>query len=283
MDLIHRIRSCSDLTPVDQQFAHAILTLPEDGCDRTIEELAAETHVSPASISRFCKRIGLKGFRELKVELARYHMARRDEPPADTNYPFSKGDSPRTIAGGMRALYDLALQDALESLDYGELMKVAQLINRASAVDIYTHSHNRAAAELFQYRMEAIGRMVLVPALGEEQRIFAAASRPDHVALIISYSGRATFIPTVLTALHRRGTPIVLLGTAEAAELHPDIRHHLNISDLEHPQLRISQFASHAALEFMLDVLYGCVFTLDYDANTAFISDNAGLIDDRVF
>ncbi len=283
MDIVNRIHSSGGLTPVELQFAHAILALP-DGIDRfTIDELAAETHVSTASISRFCRKIGLSGYRELKTELARHNVMRSQDSQVNSNHPFSPGDTPRTIASGLKSLYELVLQDALECLDFGMLLKVARAIDAAGEVDIYTHSHNLTAAESFQYRMQLIGRNVFIPRSGEQQRICAAGSTAQKIAIVISYSGRATFIPQVLAALHRRRTPIVLIGTEEAGVLHPDIKMHLQVSDREHPQLRISQFASHEALQFVLDVLYGCIFTLNYDANEAYLRDTASLIDDRIF
>ena len=283
MDIVRQIQSCPNLTPVELQFAHAILALP-DGVDHyTIDELAAETHVSSASISRFCKKIGLTGYRELKTELARHNVRRLQTEHVNTDHPFSPGDTPRTIAHGLKALYELALQDALECLDYGVLLKVARAVAEASEVDIYTHSHNLTAAESFQYRLQLIGQTVFIPRSGEQQRISAAASTSSKLAIVISYSGRATFIPQILATLHRRRTPIVLIGTAEAGALHPDIALHLQVSDREHPQLRISQFASHEALQFVLDVLYGCVFTLHYDENERYLHETMPLIDDREF
>lgn len=48
-----------------------ILKNPIEVVDKTISELAEEAGVSLASISRFCKTLGLAGFHQLKIELAR--------------------------------------------------------------------------------------------------------------------------------------------------------------------------------------------------------------------
>lgn len=60
-----------ELSTCDQKIAHVILKNPIEVVDKTISELAEEVGVSLASISRFCKTLGLAGFHQLKIELAR--------------------------------------------------------------------------------------------------------------------------------------------------------------------------------------------------------------------
>lgn len=284
MDIAHRIGSSDNLTPAEYALARTVIALQDRIDGYTIEDLAAAAHTSPASISRFCKKLGLSGYREFKVELARSGAKRAASGAVDIDYPFSEGDSPRTIAYGLKALYELTLSDTVDCLDFPTVLKAARLVHAASQVDVYTHSHNAIVADSFQDRLRrGIGKTVVVARSEEEQRIVAAASKPDSVAIVISYSGRATFLKNVLRILHCRHVPIILVGTDKARRAHPDVDLHLQISDREHPQLRISQFASHIALQYALDVLFGCVFTLDYQRNVQYIADTTPLIDDRTF
>ena len=284
MDIIHRIRSCETITPTERTLIDTVFELQDRLDGYTIEELAEAAHTSPASISRFCKKLGLKGYREFKVELARSEAKRRDSATVDIDYPFREGDSPRTIALGLKSLYELTLSDAVDCMDFPTVLKAARLVCDARQVDIYTHSHNAIVADSFQDRLRrGMGKTVVVARSEEEQRIVAAASQPSSVAIVISYSGRATFLKNVLRILHYRQVPIILVGTDEARRVHPDVDLHLQISDREHPQLRISQFASHIALQYALDVLFGCTFTLNYQRNARYIAATTPLIDDRSF
>lgn len=284
MDLAHRIRSLNTLTPADQALVECIFSLQDRIDAYTIEDLAQAAHTSAASISRFCKKLGLKGFREFKVELAR-SQAHSSNTGAivDINYPFSEGDSPRTIAHGLQALYELTISDAVACLDYGLVQRAARMVRDARQVDIFTHSHNASVADSFQERLLRLGRTAVVSRSEEQQRIIATAADPHTVAIVISYSGRATFLKNVLNILHIRHVPIILVGTEDAHRVHPDVDLHLQISDREHPQLRISQFASHIALQYALDVLFGCIYTLDYERNARYLATTNPLIDDRQF
>lgn len=283
MDIVRRIQSCETLTPADRTLIKTVFELQDRIDAYTIEDLARAAHMSPASISRFCKKIGLKGFKEFKSELTRSGEQRLEAASVDIDYPFSKGDSPRTIAHGLKALYELTLSDAIACMDFGQLSRAARLVNGALQVGVFTHSHNAQVAESFRDRLRRVGKTVLVPQSDEGQRITAAELTSHDVAIVISYSGRATFLASVMRILHIKRVPIIFIGTEEAIKLHPDISLGLQISDREHPQLRISQFASHIAVQFVLDVLFGCVFTMEYDQNMQHLADMAPLIDDRTF
>ncbi|OFK23360.1 MurR/RpiR family transcriptional regulator [Olsenella sp. HMSC062G07] len=283
IDLRRRIESSEGLTPVDRAIASTVLALRGDFDSLSIKDLARASHTSTAGVSRFCRKIGLRGFRELKTEVARSTVQSVPFDEVNVDYPFMADDSPRLIVQSFRALYDFTIADAVSCVDYSELYSCARLIARARSVSIYTHSHNLHVAATFRERLLRIGRIADLPAAEEEQRILASASQPGTVAIAISYSGRATFLPKVLGILRGEDVPTIFVGANEGARLHPHLAHYLRVSNREDPQQRISQFASHIALQYILDVLYGCVFTLNYDDNMAFLQRTMPRVDDRRF
>ena len=66
--------------------------------------------------------------------------------------------------------------------------------------------------------------------------------------------------------------PAVLIGTPRAEQLNPGLSCYLHVSDQESLQDRITQFASHIAVQYVLDSLYGCMFALDWERGSAFLS-----------
>ena len=283
MDIRHRIQACERLTSTEQSLASTILANQERLSSFSIEDLARESHTSPAAVSRFCKKLGLSGFRELKIEAARTASASVSVEEVNVDYPFMADDSPRLVAQSFRSLYQLIIDDAVSCLSYSELYACARLVARARDVQLHTHSHNFYVAATFHERLLRIGHAAVLPSAEEEQRIVAAASHSDTVAIVISYSGRATFLSRVLPILRERNVPVIFIGSMEGARLNPGLAHYLLVSDQEDPQERISQFASHIALQYVLDVLYGCIFTLDYDNNVEFLQKTMRSVDDRSF
>ena len=58
------------LFDAEKKIAKFILNNPKKVVDMTVSELAEISDVSIASVSRFCRKVGLKGFAQLKISLA---------------------------------------------------------------------------------------------------------------------------------------------------------------------------------------------------------------------
>ncbi len=280
MTLAKRIQTCTELTPAEQQLASYILSHKETVLQLSISELAKETFLSPSSIHRFTHKLGLTGFKELKIELAQLLL----EPPAsdiNVNFPFTKEDSLQHMSKQLLELYEITLSDTLSYVNHSHCQKVAMLLSKADTIDIYTHAHNAYPAGVFSDRMLAIGKKVRCPHSFYEQRAVALSSNPSHAAIVISYSGKASFIPAVLKILRKKRIPVVLISKPDARKDFPQIRYHLSISNQEHLQNRISQFSSHISLQYLLDLLYCFIFKLNYDDNLRILNESIYLLDDR--
>lgn len=59
------------MTPVERRIADFMLNNPNKVINMPVKEIAKNSETSDAAIVRFAKRIGLKGIKELKVELAK--------------------------------------------------------------------------------------------------------------------------------------------------------------------------------------------------------------------
>ena len=281
MILEKRIKQCTSLTPIENEIANYILTHQEAVLHLSIQDLAAKVFVSKSAIHRLCKKLDLKGFNELKVQLSQDQMEVYNDSNIDVNYPFKKEDDVKRIAKRLMDLYETTVQDTYHYIDEGHLMEVAKLMHCATCIDIYTHAHNINAAENFRDKMLTIGKEVTCPTSFYEQRMMALKAKESHVALILSYSGKATYIDPIVKLLHEKQVTIVMIGKVDS-NLYPDkVKYHLCISDKENLRNRISQFSSHIALQYMLDVIFGCIYNIDRDNNIEYLKKSIHIMDDR--
>ena len=272
MDIRRRIEGCTDLTPAEQQLASTVLALGDRLRGFTIKELAHTANVSIPSVHRFCKKLGLEGFKELKVELARSEARRVDQKgEVDINFPFAANDTADAVLAQMASVYQTTLADTRDLLDPVALERAAELLDRARGIDIYTQSHNLYPAQMFCDRLLSIGRSASCFESGERQARIALASDCHHVAIAISYSGLGPNLATILPILHERSVPTIFVGTPNGCRLNPGLDVYLHVSDRESLQNRITQFASHIAVQYVLDSLYGCLFARDYANSRAFL------------
>lgn len=272
MDIKRRMELAEGFTPTEQQLAGTVLALGGRLHGLTIKELARAAHVSIPSVHRFCKKLGLEGFKELKVEVARAEARRVDQKgEVDINFPFAANDTADAVLAQMASVYQTTLADTRDLLDPAALERAAELLDRARGIDIYTQSHNLYPAQMFCDRLLSIGRSASCFESGERQARIALASDCHHVAIAISYSGLGPNLATILPILHERNVPTIFVGTPNGCRLNPGLDVYLHVSDRESLQNRITQFASHIAVQYVLDSLYGCLFARDYANSRAFL------------
>ena len=272
MDIKRKISEAEGLTPTEQQLGIAALAMGEDIRGLSIKEFAARTNVSVASVHRFCKKLGLEGFKDLKVELIRLTTEAGNRRDVDINFPFDATSTPAQVMERMEGLYQTTLAETQELLDPAQLDYAAKLIANARQVDIFTGSHNLYPAGMFRDRLLSAGKSTTCYGGVEAQvRTALLASGPDHVAIVISYSGLAPNLREILPILSSRHVPVIVIGTPHCARIHPGFAAYLTVSDHESMTHRITQFASHIAVQYVLDSLYSSYFAKDYARCSEFL------------
>ena len=282
MKLEKRIELCDSMTPLESEIASYILNNKDEITKLKIQELADILFISKSAIHRFVKKIGFNGFNDLKVSIAKENAdLLENNSYINVNYPFQAKDNPRQIAFKLLELYEKAIKDTFEYVDLDQIKAVSQLIDSADVIDVYTHAHNSNIAENFQDKMLTIGKSVNCPSSFYNQRLTVLASDQKHVAIILSYSGKATFILPIVKKLYEKGVKVIQIGKAGSNYYSQYVTYHLSISDSENNRDRISQFSSHIAMQYIMDVLYGCIYNVRRKKNTKYIYDSIDYMDDR--
>ena len=282
MKLEKRIELCDSMTPLESEIASYILNNKDEITKLKIQELADILFISKSAIHRFVKKIGFNGFNDLKVSIAKENAdLLENNSYINVNYPFQAKDNPRQIAFKLLELYEKAIKDTFEYVDLDQIKAVSQLIDSADVIDVYTHAHNSNIAENFQDKMLTIGKSVNCPSSFYNQRLTVLASDQKHVAIILSYSGKATFILPIIKKLYEKGVKVIQIGKAGSNYYSQYVTYHLSISDSENNRDRMSQFSSHIAMQYIMDVLYCCIYNEKRRKNTKYIYDSIDYMDDR--
>lgn len=277
------IRSCENITPTESILAQYVIEYKSEIEKLSIQQFAEKNFVSKSAVHRFCKKLGFNGFNELKVKVAQDIAKETNcDKKIDVNFPFVAVDDFENISLKLLKLYELSLRDTYNLIDNNELNKCIKLMHNAEIIDIYTQAHNINVAENFQDKMMAIGRIVNCPKSLYEQRCTAIASNEkNHVAVILSYSGKAIFLPAIAEILKKKNVKIIWIGRYGSNSIQTLADYYLYISDKENLRKRISQFSSHIAMQYIVDIIFSCIFKMDYNKNIRYIEMVNEFIDDR--
>lgn len=173
------------LSPVSSRIATAILRIPDQVVQMSITELAERVEVSEGSISSFCKQLGLRGYQELKLALARDLVS----PVAQIHEDLDPADPPMTVFSKVFASDIQALHDTLSIIDEQAVMRAAALIRSARRVEFYGIGSAAPVAIDAHYRLLRIGIPCVVNTDSHVQAVSASLTGPGVTTVTISHSG----------------------------------------------------------------------------------------------
>ena len=138
----------------EKKIGDYIVRNPKKVVDMTVGELAKECCVSEASVSRFCKRIELKGFHHLKISLARELVDAKDD--GEISGHISVDDMEGSLRGILSNKME-ELRQTVAMIDREELKKILDVINNADTVLMAAVGNTIPVAMDGAYKLNQIG------------------------------------------------------------------------------------------------------------------------------
>jgi RpiR family carbohydrate utilization transcriptional regulator len=114
-----------------RKVADVILRQPEMAIYASVNEVAAVSTVSEATVMRFCRILGFKGFQDFKIALAREMVI---PSPRFYEEVGGEGEDEAAIVRKVFQTNGVALQDTLEVLEIEAMKEAAQLLLSARQI-----------------------------------------------------------------------------------------------------------------------------------------------------
>lgn len=146
--------SMNSFFDTEKKIGDYIVRNPKKVVDMTVGELAKECGVSEASVSRFCKRIELKGFHHLKISLARELVNAEDD--GEISGHISVDDMEGSLRGILSNKME-ELRQTVAMIDREELKKILGVINNADTVLMAAVGNTIPVAMDGAYKLNQIG------------------------------------------------------------------------------------------------------------------------------
>jgi DNA-binding MurR/RpiR family transcriptional regulator len=203
-----------ELSPAQQRLAAFLLENLETASDYTITELADAAGVSVGTISQLCRRLGLKGYQDLRLSLAREAVV--VDAAEASGHRLDLPDGPADVVRAVERVFgrDLeALAATASRLDATAVQAAVDAIATARRVEIVGVGTAAFVAQEAALKLRKLGVDALAHPDAHVQAMSSALLGPDDVVVAISHSGRT--LDTLRAAqLGRDGgaTVIVICG-----------------------------------------------------------------------
>lgn len=199
-----------------QKVANLIMRQPEMAIYASVNEVAAAAQVSEATVMRFCRTLGFKGFQDFKIALARELVAPSTQRLSEE---ASAGDDPPALVRRTFKANIAALEETLEVLDLGLLQEAAQYLLNCRRLTIIGVSGSGPVVQYADLRFNSLG--LLVHGFTEKYQILTAAALQTaaDVLLAISHFGSTPEILDAARVAKENGARVIAVSSNSIAPL----------------------------------------------------------------
>lgn len=255
----HLRNTYSTFRPAERKVADVILEHPEQVVHLSITELAHQANVSDATVVKFCKRLGYKGFQEFKILLAQDVVMKK----APIYGAVEPDDDVETIREKIFQANITALQDTRRVLSKGALEATVKALGNAGEIHFYGIGASGIVALDAEQKFSRIGLRANAFVDSHMQITRAALLKSGDVAVGISYSGDTQeIVDSLQTARAAGATTIAITNYSHSAvaEIADQV---LLIASQEHI-LRSGAISSRIAQLSVIDTLFIAVALVDF-------------------
>jgi len=203
-------RFLPSLPSAEKKIAEYVLAEPRKVIHYNITELARQSGVSQAAIVRFCRRIGMKGFPEFKLQLSQDVFRISDErflPDLELESDMDPALVVKGVIGGIHRN-----MDRLETLcDVHLLSRAADIIGKARFTGIFGMGASGLVAQDLYQKLVRVGLPCANCADSHLQITAACNLKASDAAFIISYSGETLDMISCARQAAKKGASLITL------------------------------------------------------------------------
>jgi DNA-binding MurR/RpiR family transcriptional regulator len=276
--LVHLRSLLPGLAGALRQGANVILEDPGWASRATIVELGERSGTSPATVTRFCRTLGVAGYTELRVgiatEIGRATQAGWEVGIGADVLPTDPLDRVlRTLLN-----VDLqAMQETAAGLALDAVGAVVDALVAARRVDFYAMGGSAAVVEDMQLRMHRIGIASWMWSDVHNGLTSAALLAPGDVAIGLSHSGRTIETVEMLAQARSRGATTVAITNFSTSPI-AEAADHLLCTSVRETKFRSGAMSARHSQFLVLDLLYLAVAQRTHERATSAFARTADAV-----
>lgn len=237
----------------EKKIADCIIERKEDVVEMTVAELAKASGTSDATVSRFCRRCGFKGFQHLKMSLAREVMEERGKSIQVSN-DILRDDIPQSLQN-ILANKVAELTQTVSMMDPGNLEKILTLLENANTVQVAAVGNTIPVALDFSFKLNQLGVRTVSGTIWETQMAYTLNMKPGDVVVIISNSGVSRRLLTLAEGAKENGVTVISITNSPESPVAAASDHHITTATRE--KLLLDEFCfSRVSATMVVELLY---------------------------
>ncbi|HEY0686884.1 MAG TPA: MurR/RpiR family transcriptional regulator [Steroidobacter sp.] len=237
----------ASLNPTDRLIADCVLADPEKVISSSIAQLKDDCGASVGAIVAFCRRMGLKGFAEFKIALAR--------DLAQTGLPAGQVQENGSLLEKVFQVHSQSLTETLQINPTSQFERIAQVIDKSRRVELFSIGLSYPVAHTAYCKFLLLGLQASAHFDSHIQLIAATQLEKGDVAIGISLSGTTRETVECLEVAKAKGATTICLTNAVKSPItaHADYSLYATPSEIKYFQAPLASRVTQLAL---IDALF---------------------------
>ena len=235
----------------EKKIANCIMERKREVVDMTVAELAQASGASDASVSRFCRSCGFKGFHQLKMTLARELS---EESQASVGNDISRRDIGQSLQN-ILANKTEEIRQTVAMMDPENLDRILDIIQKARMVQLVAVGNTIPVALDAAFKFNQLGIPAATGTILETQTAYAFNLGKKDVIIAISNSGVSRRLIRILEGASGNGVTVISITNNPESPVAKLSDYHITTATRE-KLLREDFLFSRVPATMVIEILY---------------------------
>lgn len=253
MSCFARIKEAeASLTGTEMRIAKYLLDHQNEAIYLSSQTLAELTKTSPAALIRFSKKIGYKGFTELKVDLAKDDH----EDFSDVDDLINENDSLEALVKKALFTNQKTLNATYQLIDYSHLKQAIEILSQANRIYLLGIGGNGVVCIDLMHKLSRINIDVIYHEDAHIQLASFAHIQADDAVLALSYGGKTKEVNAAVEYAKKAGAKVVAMTQFNTKSVLSKLADVVLLVPVQEKEFRLGAIASRNAFLILTDLLY---------------------------
>lgn len=240
------------LFDAEKKIAKFILNNPKKVVDMTVSELAEISNVSIASVSRFCRKVGLKGFAQLKISLAQELVDTHKS--GEISNDISVDNIPQSLQN-ILANKITELKQTVNLINTDEFKEILEGIRDSSRVQVIAVGNTIPVAIDAAFKFNELGIPTTAGTIWETQLSYSFTLGKGDVLIAISNSGESDKVLEAVKIANNNKAMTIGITNSPHSAIGEEVQYHITTATRE--KLFLDEFCfSRVSASTVIEIIF---------------------------
>ena len=260
------------LTKTEKTIADYIEVHLESIAKQSIKELSEQINTSEASIVRFCKTLGFKGYRDFAIKLSEEIGSKKNSDSKNEYTDIRPGDNISTIIENVCFNNSKAIYDTKSVLNSEDLSKLIKIIEKADRIFFFGIGASGLVCMDASKKYMKKKKKTWALTDSHSMQLSSSLLSPKDIAIFLSYSGTTPEIISAFKTAKKTGAKTASISKYAKGNISSMTDIALYISSPE-VTIRSGAMSSRIAMLNVIDIIFSCIASDEYNEIKKYLDD----------